>query len=148
MTKRSNTPPADPNRRIVAVEGHPLVGLPVRIEDIEPTQGLHWIALLCRVMSGMLVLLMLVQIVTGVTSAIPLSWGVLAAEVIRLIIFAGLLWGAGDLADLFVKSHCDVRAMRILLERLNHTATSQMPPPGRPHLDRDDTDFGRGDTPH
>ena len=52
------------------------------------------------------------------SSTVPLSIGVLFAEAVRLVIFAGLLWGAGDLAVLWVKSHYDIRATRILVARL------------------------------
>ena len=96
--------------------------MPVRDGDIEPATGLHWVAKLCRVMSGLLIVLTIMQVALGLTSTIEISYGVLIAEAIRLVIFAGLLWGAGDLADLFVKSHRDLRAARILLGRLTHLA--------------------------
>ena len=112
--------PDAPDRRTIPPQGPTLVGVPVRDGDVEPTRGLHGVAILFRIMSGLLLLLMVVQIINGATSTVPLSVGVLVAESVRLIIFAGLLWGAGDLADLFVKSHYDLRATRILLERLAH----------------------------
>ena len=43
--------------------------------------------------------------------------GLLVGDTIRLIVFAGLLWGAGDLANLMIKTHYDIRAARILLAR-------------------------------
>ena len=49
---------------------------------------------------------------------IGLSVGVMFAEAVRLVIFAGLLWGAGDLGILWVKSHHDIRATRILTARI------------------------------
>jgi len=110
----------DASERRTPPTGPTLVGVPVRDADVEPARGLHGVAILFRIMSGLLLLLMVVQIINGATSTVPLSIGVLVAESVRLIIFAGLLWGAGDLADLFVKSHYDLRATRILLERLAH----------------------------
>src|SRR4051812_20346295 len=89
-----------------------LAGVPVRDDDIESATGLHSIAKLFRALALVLIVLIGVQIFNGVTSTVNLSYGVLAAEAIRLLIFAGLLWGAGDLADLFVKSHYDLRASR------------------------------------
>jgi diphthamide synthase subunit DPH2 len=68
-------------------------------------------------MSGLLLLLMVLQVFNGLMSMVAISYGVLAAEAIRIVIYAGLLWGAGDLADLCVKSHCDLRAIRVLLGR-------------------------------
>ena len=99
------------------VDGPKLVGVPVRDEDIETTVSIHWVAVLFRVMAGLLFLLMVMQIALGVTSAVDISYGVLFAEAVRLMIFAGLLWAAGALSDLFVKSHHDLRATRILVAR-------------------------------
>ena len=84
--------------------------------------------MLFRVMSGLLVLLTVLQVVNGFATALEISYGVLAAQALRLVIFAGLLWGAADLADLFVKTHRDLRAMRVLLGRI---AESNQPTPAR-----------------
>jgi len=140
MDEMKHTAEEEERRRRAQMSGRPAIaGVPVRDDDIEPTVGLHWVAKLCRVMSGLLAVLMVLQIVNGVTSTVDISYGVLIAEALRLVIFAGLLWGAGDLADLFVKSHCDLRATRILLARLNYFV--QHPPvPG----DTASGDAGRG----
>jgi hypothetical protein len=37
----------------------------------------------------------------------------------RIVVFAGLLWAAGDLAIMLIESNHDLRAVRILLGRLN-----------------------------
>jgi hypothetical protein len=111
------TSPATEHRR--NVEHQPkLGGVSVREEDIEPVKGIRAIALLFRGMSILLVVLMVLQVFFGLTSTVPMSVGVLFAEAVRLIIFAGLLWGAGDLAVLWVKSHHDIRATRILTARI------------------------------
>lgn len=107
-----------PNRRATHGGNSILSGIDSRIGDSEPTKALHSIAVLFRVMSGLLILLMLVQVMLGVTSTVEISVGVLFGEAIRLVIFAGLLWAAGDLADLFIKSQGDIRTTRILLSRL------------------------------
>jgi hypothetical protein len=80
--------------------------------------GLHSVAILFRILAGLLGLIIVLQILNTVTSPLEFSYGALIAESLRLIIFAGLLWGAGELADLFVKSHHDLRSIRILLTRL------------------------------
>jgi len=98
-------------------------GVPVRPDDIEPTRGLHSVAILFRVLSGLLGLLMVMQVFLGLTSTVAISFGVLFAEAVRLVIFAGLLWACGDLADLYVKSHYDLRATRIIMSRLNYRVT-------------------------
>jgi hypothetical protein len=96
-------------------------GVAVREEDIEPVKGLRTIAAIFRGLSMILLLLMVVQVISAATSAVALSPGVVVADAVRLIIFAGLLWGAGDLAVLFVKSHYDLRATRILMARVAHS---------------------------
>jgi hypothetical protein len=68
----------------------------------------------------LMLLLMAVQVLSAVSGTVPLSVGVVVAEAVRLVIFAGLLWGLGDLAVLWVKSHYDIRASRILLARLTY----------------------------
>jgi hypothetical protein len=95
-------------------------GVIVREEDIEPVKGLRTIAVIFRGLSIILLVLMALQAFFAATSAVSLSAGVVVADAVRLIIFAGLLWGAGDLAVLFVKSHYDLRATRILMARVAH----------------------------
>ena len=99
-------------------DGPTLAGVAVREEDIEPVEGLRRIALLFRGMAILLLVLMALQVLFGLTSTVPISIGVLLADAVRLIIFAGLLWGGGDLAVLYVKSHHDMRATRILIARI------------------------------
>jgi hypothetical protein len=114
-------PATEPERRDPKLSGlGTITGVSSREEDVEPTTGLHRVAILFRVLSGMLFVLMVLQVANGVTSTVDISYGVLFAEAVRLLIFAGVLWGTGDLVDLFVKSHHDIRSTRILLGRLTH----------------------------
>jgi hypothetical protein len=138
------TPEGSEHRRPAA--GMMLAGVPCREDDIEPARGLHWVAKLFRVLSGLLFVLMLMQLFFGLTSTIEISYGMLAAECVRLLIFAGLLWGAGDLAELFVQSHYDIRASRILLARLNRQVADTSLPGAVPP----DSDLSRhrGDATH
>jgi hypothetical protein len=101
-----------------AEEQPQIAGVSVREDDIEPVKGLRTIAVIFRGMAILLLVLMVLQVVFAVTSTVPLSAGVVTADAVRLMIFAGLLWGAGDLAVLFVKSHYDLRATRILTARM------------------------------
>lgn len=119
----------------VSVEDRPNIdGVSVREDDIEPVQGIRTVAIVFRGMAIILVLLMILQVFFAMTSTVPLSVGVVTADAVRLIIFAGLLWGAGDLAVLFVKSHYDLRATRILMARVAYTlrqmgeADGRLPP--------------------
>lgn len=117
--------PTHVDRRVIRLAGRAtLAGVACRDEDIEPTKALHAVAVFFRVMSGLLLLLMALQVVNGVTGAVEISYGVLFAEVIRLVSGAGFLWGAGAFADLYVKSHVDLRAMRVILERLPRPSSS------------------------
>lgn len=121
MIKAATSSDNDVDRRLLSATDRPVLsGVTVRPGDIEPTRGLHSVAILFRVLSGLLFLLMAIQVGLGLTGAVSISYGVLFAEAVRLLIFAGLLWALGDLADLYVKSHYDLRATRILVARLNH----------------------------
>ena len=95
-----------------------LAGVQVREEDVESVRLIRAVVYLFRGMAVLLVFLAVIQIFSAVTSTVALSIGVLAAEVVRLVIFAGLLWGGGDMAVLWIKSHYDIRATRILVARI------------------------------
>jgi hypothetical protein len=138
--------PTDSDRRAVGLPSQRgIAGFPGREKDIEPTKGLHAVAILFRILSGLMVLLMAIQVANGLASTVEISYGVLFAEAIRLAIFAGVLWGAGDLVDLFVKSHYDLRATRILIARLTHLVEqAQAPDSAHPG----EAGPGRGDALH
>ncbi len=91
----------------------------VRDEDLQPHEGLRYIARLFKILSIFLILLLIGEVVIGIvqigTEAIP----TLLVEATRLIVFAAFLWGAGDLALMLIESNHDMRASRILLGRLN-----------------------------
>ena len=93
----------------------PLFG--VRTADIEPYTGLRYLSKLFRMIAVVLVLLLVAEVVTGVVRDGAEALTTLLAEVSRLIVLAGLLWGAGDLAILLIDDGHDVRAARILLGR-------------------------------
>ena len=121
-----------------------LSGVPVREEDIEPVKGIRTVAILFRGMAIILLTLMALQVFFAATSTVPLSVGVVTAEAVRLIIFAGLLWGAGDLAVLFVKSHYDLRATRILTARVAHMMRQMGEADGKLPPESDGTRADRG----
>lgn len=118
-TSHSSTNPVGADRRDRDAEMH-LAGIVVREHDLEPVKGIRAVSILFRGMAVLLLVLMVVQVFFAVTSTVPLSVGVVFAEAVRLLIFAGLLWGAGELAVLWVKSHYDIRATRILHARTAH----------------------------
>jgi hypothetical protein len=92
----------------------------VRDEDLEPHAGLRYIARLFKILAILLLFLLIAEIVLGLVqqgqSAIPQ----LLVEATRLIVFAGLLWGAADMGLMLIESNHDLRATRILVGRLNN----------------------------
>ena len=122
MIESSVRSPGDPDadQRQESNDRPTLVGVTVREDDIETVKGIRAVAWLFRGMAVVLLLLAIVQAISAITATVPLSIGVLAAEEVRLIIFAGLLWVIGDLAVLWIKSHYDIRAQRILMARIEY----------------------------
>ena len=104
----------------------------VRAADIEPYTGLGYLSKLFRLIAIFLVLLLLLEVGTGLyqqgTEALP----TLLSEVSRLVVLAGLLWGVGDLANLLIDVGHDVRAARILLGRQVSHGSGSLPGPERP----------------
>lgn len=97
----------------------------VRESDLEPYVGLGYLSKLFRFIAIFLAILLAVEIVTGLVTQGQAAIPTLLAEAARLIVLAGLLWGAGDLALLFIDIGHDVRATRILMGRqvAHHVAT-------------------------
>ncbi len=91
----------------------------VRREDLEPHEGLRYIARLFKVLSLFLILLAVGEVVIGLVQVGTASIATLLVETTRLIVFAAFLWGAGDIALMLIESNHDLRAARILLGRLN-----------------------------
>ena len=91
----------------------------VRDDDLEPHAGLRYIARLFKVLALLLVILMIGEVVIGFVRQGAAAIPALLVEVPRLIVFAGLLWGAADLALMLIESNHDLRATRILVGRLN-----------------------------
>lgn len=89
----------------------------VRDADLEPYVGLRYLSKLFRLIALILVLLLVAEVVTGLTQQGLDSIPTLVAEASRLIVLAGLLWGIGDLALVLIDVGHDVRATRILLGR-------------------------------
>ena len=121
MQDLSSGSTTEPDKRQGRQHRSPIEGVTVREDDIEPVRGISAVVYLFRGMTVILLLLMAVQLVSGLSGAVAVSIGVLVAEALRLVIFAGLLWVIGDLAALGVKSHYDIRASRILLARIAKT---------------------------
>jgi hypothetical protein len=107
------------NRR---AESDAAVGPPsarVRDEDLEPHEGLRYIAKLFKALALLLIFMLIAEMIIGFQQDGPAAIGMLLIEATRLIVFAGFLWAGGDLAVMLVESNHDLRASRILLGRLN-----------------------------
>lgn len=101
----------------VARRSDPQAIVRVRDSDMQPYVGLRYLSKLFKLMALVLVLLLFAEIVTGISVQGGMSVPTLLAEASRLIVLAGLLWGAGDLAILMIDVGHDVRATRILVGR-------------------------------
>jgi hypothetical protein len=108
----------------------------VRAADLEPYVGLRYVSKLFRLMALILVLLLVAEVVTGLTTQGSAAIPTLLAEGSRLIVLAGLLWASGDLAILLIDIGHDVRATRILIGRqsVHHLAEHLQP---RRHEERE-----------
>ena len=104
----------------------------VREDDLEPHAGLRYVARLFKVLALLLVLLLIAEVVIGLTRDGSAAIGTLLIEATRLIVFAGLLWGVADIALMLIESNHDLRATRILVGRINAMLTRDDAP--RPPL--------------
>ncbi|HVT05585.1 MAG TPA: hypothetical protein VHL58_19675 [Thermoanaerobaculia bacterium] len=91
----------------------------VRDEDLEPYIALRYIAKLFKVLAVLMFVMMVAEIVTGLMTAGLSALRTLLSETTQLLVFSGLMWGAGDLAILLIDAGHDLRVARILLGRIN-----------------------------
>jgi hypothetical protein len=89
----------------------------VRAADLQPYVGLRYLAKLFRLMALILVVLMVAEALAGLSMHGAGAIATILSEAARLLVFAGVLWGSGDLAMLLIDIGHDVRATRILIGR-------------------------------
>ena len=106
-------------RRTRQRAGEPPPEATVRDEDLEPHEGLRYIARLFKVLAVLLLIMLVFEVVIGLVQQGGAAVATLVVEATRLIVLAGFLWGAGDIALMLIESNHDLRATRILLGRLN-----------------------------
>lgn len=100
----------------------------IRTDDTEPYLALQYVARLFKVAAMIVVVALTAEIVVGlaldgVSAIVPLL-----DELIRGVVLAAVLWGAGDLTLLIIDVGHDMRAARILLGRLSaRTAPHYVP---------------------
>ena len=102
-----------------AVEEHVPPEMDVRDEDMEPHEGLRYIARLFKILAILLILLLIGEVILGLVNQGNAAIPTLLVEATRIIVFAALLWAAGDMALMLIESNHDLRATRILVGRLN-----------------------------
>jgi len=92
----------------------------VRTADLEPYVTLRYIAKLFKVLAVLMLVLLIGEIIAGLTAPgaeSPIYD--LIGEITRMLVLAGLLWSLGDLTLLIIDAGHDVRVARILLGRIN-----------------------------
>ena len=105
-------PPVDNRQGLVSASS-------VRTADLEPYVALRYIAKLFKVLAAMIMIMLLGEVVLGLVIDGRASVTTLLGEATRLLVLAGMLWAAGDIAVLLVEAGHDLRVVRILLGRIN-----------------------------
>src|SRR3954471_5529131 len=106
-------------RREPEAEEHLPPEMDVRDEDMEPHEGLRYIARLFKILAILLILLLIGEVILGLVNRGNEAIPTLLVEATRIVVFAALLWAAGDMALMLIESNHDLRATRILVGRLN-----------------------------
>ena len=129
-----------------------LSGVEVREEDLEPQKGLDVASTVVHVSAAVILVLALGQFAAWWLDRPPggAGMGLLIGDTIRLIVLSALLWAAGDVIKLMIKTHYDIRAARILLARQTYmmrhmgVASGELPAeqPGAARRAEDDAHAG------
>jgi len=91
----------------------------VRSHDLEPYITLRYIARLFKVLAVLMIVMLIGEIVAGVTTDASEALPTLIGEITQMLVLAGLMWGGGDLTMLLIDAGHDLRVARILLGRIN-----------------------------
>ena len=91
----------------------------VRSQDLEPYVTLRYIAKLFKVLAVLMVVMLIGEIIAGLTTDASEALPTLIGEVTQMLVLAGLMWGGGDLTLLVIDAGHDLRVARILLGRIN-----------------------------
>ena len=91
----------------------------VRSQDLEPYVTLRYIAFLFKILAVIMVIMLIAEIVAGLTADAAEALPTLIGEVTQLLVLAGLMWVGGDLTLLLIDAGHDLRVVRILLGRIN-----------------------------
>ena len=100
----------------------------VRSQDLEPYVTLRYIARLFKVLAVLMLIMLIGEIVLGLTAEGGPDILMLITEITQTLVLAGFMWGGGDLTLLLIDAGHDLRVARILLGRINaelHRANSE-----------------------
>ena len=103
----------------------------VRDEDLEPHAGLRYVAKLFKALAVLLLIMLAAEVIIGLQQEGTAALATLLVEATRIIVFAGLLWGSGDLALMLIESNHDLRATRILVGRVSYRLQKLLEDEGR-----------------
>ena len=103
----------------------------VRDEDLEPHAGLRYVAKLFKALAVLLLVMLAAEVIIGLQQEGTAALATLLVEATRIIVFAGLLWGSGDLALMLIESNHDLRATRILVGRVSYRLQKLLEDEGR-----------------
>lgn len=105
----------------------------VRTDDLEPYVALSYIARLFKILAVLLIIMLIGEVIIGIMTDGRAAIVNLIGETTRLLVLAGLLWAAGDLAILLIDVGHDMRVARILLGRIaQHQSESPDKQPADP----------------
>ena len=96
----------------------------IRAEDTEPYLALQYVARLFKIAAMVVVVALIAEIVAGLALEGAGALLPLMAEIIRGVVLAAIMWGAGDLTMLLIDVGHDVRAARVLLGRISARTTA------------------------
>ena len=112
----------------------------VRPDDLEPYVALSYIARLFKVLAVLMIIMLIGEVIIGIMTDGRAAIVNLIGEATRLLVLAGLLWAAGDLAILLIDVGHDMRVSRILLGRIakhqDDAATKSVDPTGAEEAER------------
>jgi hypothetical protein len=99
--------------------GHPSFAGELMADILEPHASLRYVARLFKALAVLLLILLVSELVMGMIQQGQESLPVLMVEATRLVVFAGVLWGLGDIALMLIESNHDLRATRLMVWQLN-----------------------------
>ena len=99
--------------------GHPSFAGELMHEILEPHASLRYIARLFKALAVLLLILLVAELVMGLIQQGQQAIPVLMVEATRLVVFAGVLWGLGDMALMLIESNHDLRATRLMVWQLS-----------------------------